>query len=68
MKDSSQHLSHSTTSGCLDDEKLIYFTQCSYFDAILDASQVESLMFHKNRDFDANGQLTAQTFCCIPVS
>ena len=36
-------------------------------DAILDLSQVESLMFHKGWEKDANGEPTIQTFYYLPI-
>ncbi len=68
MKDGTEHLSYPSTCGYQDKAKLIYFMESSYFDAILDVSQVESLMFHKGWEKDANGESTIQTFYYIPVS
>ena len=47
---------------------MIYFTESNMFDAILDVSQIESLMFHKGWEKDANGEPTIETFYYIPVS
>ena len=47
---------------------MIYFIESTMFDAILDVSQVESLMFHKGWDLDAEGKPTIQTFYYIPVA
>jgi len=48
-------------------ENMIYFIESSMFDAILDISQVESLMFHKGWEKDENGEPTIQTFYYIPI-
>lgn len=68
MKDGSEHICGGGTSGFEDQESMIYFTEFDIFDAILDISQVESLMFHKGWELDANGKPTIQTFYYIPVS
>lgn len=68
MKDGSEHICGGGTSGFEDQERMIYFTESDIFDAILDMSQVESLMFHKGWELDANGKPTIQTFYYIPVS
>ncbi len=68
MKDGSEHMCGGGTSGFEDEENMIYFTEWDIFDAILDISQVESLMFHKGWELDANGKPTIQTFYYIPVS
>lgn len=67
MKDGSEHLCGASTSGFEDQENMIYFTESDIFDAILDISQVESLMFHKGWELDANGKPTIQTFYYIPL-
>lgn len=68
MKDGSEHICIPSTSGFEDQENMIYFIESTMFDAILDVSQVESLMFHKGWDLDAEGKLTIQTFYYIPVT
>lgn len=68
MKDGSEHICGASTSGFEDQENMIYFTESDIYDAILDVSQVESLMFHKGWELDANGKPTIQTFYYIPVS
>ena len=68
MKDGSEHRCGAGTSGFEDQENLIYFTEWDIADAILDISQVESLMFHKGWELDANGKPTIQTFYYIPVT
>ena len=68
MKDGSEHLCGAGTSGFEDQENMIYFTEWDISDAILDISQVESLMFHKGWELDTNGKPTIQTFYYIPVS
>ena len=67
MKDGSEHLCGAGTSGFEDQENMIYFTESDIYDAILDISQVESLMFHKGWELDANGKPTIQTFYYIPL-
>ena len=67
MKDGSQHFCGGGTGGFEDPEKRIYFTQFDIADAILDLSQVESLMFHKGWEKDANGEPTIQTFYYLPI-
>ena len=68
MKDGSEHICIPSTSGFEDQENMIYFIESTMFDAILDISQVESLMFHKGWELDAEGKPTIQTFYYIPVS
>ena len=68
MKDGSEHICGASTSGFEDQENMIYFTEADIYDAILDINQVESLMFHKGWELDANGKPTIQTFYYIPVS
>jgi len=67
MKDGSEYRCISSTSGFENTENMIYFIESTMFDAILDLSQVESLMFHKGWEKDANGE-SIQTFYYIPVS
>lgn len=67
MKDGSEHFCGGGTGGFEDQENMIYFTQFDIEDAILDLSQVESLMFHKGWEQDANGEMTVQTFYYIPI-
>lgn len=68
MKDGSEHICIPSTSGFEDQENMIYFIESTMFDAILDVSQVESLMFHKGWDLDAEGKPTIQTYYYIPVT
>ena len=68
MKDGTQYICGPTSAGFEDQEKMIYFTESDMFDVILDVSQVESLMFHKGWEKDANGEPTIETFYYIPVS
>ena len=68
MKNGSEHICIPSTSGFEDQENMIYFIESTMFDAILDVSQVESLMFHKGWDLDAEGKPTIQTFYYIPVA
>ena len=68
MKDGSEHICGAGTAGFEDQEKMIYFTEFDVSDAILDLSQVESLMFHKGWEQDENGEMTVQTFYYIPIA
>ena len=68
MKDGTQYICGAATSGFEDLENMIYFTESDMFDAILDVSQVESLMVHKGWDLDAEGKPTIHTFYYIPVT
>ena len=67
MKDGSEHFCGAGSSGFEDQENMIYFTESDIYDAILDVSQVESLMFHKGWETDENGEPTMQTFWYIPI-
>lgn len=67
MKDGSEHFCGAATAGFEDQENMIYFTESDIYDAILDISQVESLMFHKGWEKDAAGNPTIQAFYYIPV-
>ena len=67
MKDGSEHFCVPSTTGFEDQENMIYFIDSTMFDAILDISQVESLMFHKGWENDENGEPTVQTFWYIPI-
>lgn len=67
MKDGSEHICGAGTGGFEDQANMIYFTEFDVSDAILDLSQVESLMFHKGWEKDENGELTVQTFYYIPI-
>jgi len=67
MKDGSEHRCGAGTLGFEDQDNMIYFTEFD-IDAILDVSQVESLMFHKGWEQDANGDPTVETFYYIPIS
>ena len=68
MKDGSEHICIPSTSGFEDEENMIYFIESTMFDAILDINQVESLMFHKGWELDAEGKPTIQTFYYIPIT
>ncbi len=68
MRDGSEHICGPSSFGFEDQENMIYFIESTMYDAILDPSQVESLMFHKGWEQDANGDLTVETFYYIPVS
>ena len=67
MKDGSEYFCGGGTGGFEDQENMIYFTEFDIFNAILDLSQVESLMFHKGWEKDENGELTVQTFYYLPI-
>lgn len=67
MKDGSEHRCGASTSGFEDQDNMIYFTESDIYDAILDINQVESLIFHKGWELDANGNPTIQTFYYIPL-
>lgn len=67
MKDGSEHMCGGGTEGFESIENMIYFTEFDISDAILDISQVESLMFHKGWELDANGEPTIQSFYYIPI-
>ncbi len=66
MKDGSQHICVPSTTGFEDQENMIYFMESTMFDAILDLSQVESLLFYKGWEEGPDGELT-QTYYEIPV-
>lgn len=68
LKDGSEHICGGGTCGFEDQEKMIYFTEYTISDTILDLDQVESLMFHKGWENDSNGKPTIQTFYYIPIS
>ena len=68
MKDGSEHMCGGGSLDFESVENMIYFTEFDISDAILDISQVESLMFRKGLELDANGNPTIQTFYYIPVS
>ena len=66
MKDGSEYRCGASTCGFEDQENMIYFMESNMFDAILDISQVESLMFHKGWEKDENGE-SIETFYYIPI-
>lgn len=66
MKDGSEHFCGASTTGFEDQENMIYFTESDMYDAILDISQVESLMFHRGWEVDENGEYV-QLFDYIPI-
>lgn len=67
MKDGSEYRCGAGTSDFEDQENMIYYTEFDIDDAILDISQVESLMFHKDWLKDADGKTIGQTFFYIPI-
>ena len=68
MKDGTKHPCYPGSSGFEDEEKMIYYIDSRMSNSILDISQVESLMFHKDWVKDTNGKTTGQTFYYIPIS
>lgn len=68
MKDGSEYRCGAGTSGFEDEEQMLYFTENDISDAILDISQVESLMFHKEWVKDTDGKTIGQTYYYIPVT
>ena len=68
MKDGSEHMCGGGTEGFESVENMIYFTEFDISDAILDISQVESLMFHKDWVKDTTGKTIGQTYYYIPVT
>lgn len=68
MKDGSEHICVPSTAGFEDESAMIYYVETTMFDAILDVSQVESLMFHKGWEPDETGALTVETFWYLPVT
>ena len=68
MKDGSEYRCGAGTSGFEDEEQMLYFTENDISDAILDISQVESLMFHKDWVKDTAGKTIGQTYYYIPVT
>ncbi len=84
MKDGTEYLCYPSTSGYRskdgskwmnsddpdykDMTKTVYYMELSFYDAILDPSQVESFLFHKGWEYDSNGQPTKQVFDYVPIS
>ena len=68
MKDGTEHKCYPGSSGFEDQEKMIYYIESRMNNAVLDVSQVESLMFHKDWIYDASGKITGQKYYYIPVS
>ncbi len=66
-KDGSQWASHENDD-YKDMSKTIYYMEFSMSDALLDPSQVESLLFHKGWESDGRGQPTRQIFEYLPIS
>ncbi len=66
MKDGSKYTCVPSTTGFEDQESMIYFIESTMFDAILDLSQVESLLFHKGWEEGPDGELTP-TYYEIPI-
>lgn len=66
MKDGTQcRVAPRTTN--YDEASLRYYAESEVVDAILDPSQVESLMFLKSRELDEAGNPTVRTFYYIPI-
>ena len=68
MKNGTEHLCYPGSSGFEDQEKMIYYIESRMNNAVLDISQVESLMFHKDWVKEANGKTIGQTYYYIPIS
>lgn len=68
MRDGTEHLCYPGSSGFEDREQMVYYIDSRMSNAILDISQAESLMFHKDWIYDADGNPTGQTYYYIPVS
>ncbi len=64
MKDGAEYRCHSTSEGYADVDKLIFTVESSMYDAILDPSQAESLMFLENGPTSE----PSPTYIYIPVS
>lgn len=67
MKDGTEYTCVPSTCGFEDQENMIYFMDSDMYDAILDPSQVESLLFFKDWQKDAEGKPTVEEFYEIPV-
>lgn len=67
MKDGTQYFCGSMTSGFEDQENMIYRVVSDMSRAILDPSQVESLMFPKSWQNDERGIPRIAEYCYIPV-
>lgn len=68
LKDGSEHICGWGSCAFENQEKMIYFTEYTIQDVILDPSQVESLMFHKGWEMDSDGHPATETFYYIPVT
>ena len=67
MRDGSEHMCGGGSMDFESVENMIYFTEFDISDAILDISQVESLLFHKGWEKDAQGKPTIETLYEIPI-
>ena len=67
MKDGTEHPCYPGSSGFEDEEKMIYFIDSRMSNSILDISQVESLMFHNDWIYYAEGKITGRMYYYIPV-
>ncbi len=84
MKDGSEYFCYPSTEGYKakdtgefvsplrdgyeDMDTVVYYMEFSMVDALLDPSQVESLLFHKGWERDENGEPTKQIFDYVPLS
>ena len=67
MKDGTEHLCYPGSGGFEDEEKMIYYIDSRMSNSILDISQVESLMFHKDWKYDTDGKITGRMYYYIPI-
>lgn len=67
MKDGTEYLCYPGSSGFEDEEKMIYYIDSRMNNSILDISQVESLMFHKDWIYDADEKITGRMYYYIPI-
>lgn len=67
MKDGTEYTCLPSTCGFEDQDNMIYFMDSDMYDAILDPSQVESLLFFKDWQKDAEGKPTVEEFYEITV-
>lgn len=68
MKDGRELMCIPSTSGFEDQGNMTYFVESTVVNAILDVDQVESLIFHRDWETDANRQPENQTYYYIPIS
>lgn len=56
------------TEGYLDQEELIYYSECQVFEGMLELDQVESLAYYDGWEKDAEGKPTIPVYKYIPVT